>query len=690
MGRNGRKQRTIVMTELNWEGKYRDGKKVAPVRIALPFQTVETVNESAQERQKSLDLFSTGRDSEWRNRLIWGDKKYVLPSLLSEFAGKVNLIYIDPPFDTGADFSFTATIPDHPETDEDETSEFVKQPSMIEQKAYRDTWGQGANSYVQWFYETAVFLHEILAESGNLFVHCDVRVNSFARLILNEVFGADCFRNEIVWQRTSAGKPAFNNLPRNADYIIWYAKSANSVFNPLMQDLSEEDIKSFNLDDHEGRGKYNTQPIINPADRPNLKYVYTDSKGRKWQPPSKGWRFNEERMRELEQDGRLHFTGSSIREKYYLSERLQKGKQMPNIWTDISGNSVKQSSENQNYPTQKPEMLLERIIKMSSNEGDLVLDCFIGSGTTAVVAEKLGRRWISCDLGRFAIQTTRKRLLTIPDVKPFVVQNLGKYERQAWQSAEFTTPEDQREKELKYRRFILDLYKAEPVTGYLWLHGVKNGRMIHVGSVDAPVTLADVKSIAAEVWRSVGKGKESPEKAAADILGWDFALEVNEVAKQVAAESKIDVAFKVIPREVLDKKAVEQGDIRFFELASLSVDIEKQGMEVTVKLTDFVIPPQDVPADVQKAITHWSQWIDYWAIDWDYKNDTFHNQWQSYRTRKNPKIELEASHTYQSLGEYQVVVKVIDILGNDTTKLVKVKVGSAPIKKQKAEAASRR
>lgn len=330
------------------------------------------------------------------------------------------------------------------------------------------------------------------------------------------------------------------------------------------------------------------------------------------------------------------------------------------------------------------------MIEASSNECDLILDCFAGSGTTAAVAERLNRRWIVADLGRFAVHTTRKRLLSISNVRPFVVQNLGKYERQAWQSVEFTTPEDQREKELKYRRFILDLYKADPVTGYSWLHGVKNGRMVHIGSVDAPITLADVKSIAAEVWRSVGKGKESAEKAAVDILGWDFALEVNEVAKQVAAESKIDVAFKVIPREVLEKKAVEQGDIRFFELASLSVDIEKNGMEATVELTDFVIPPQDVPADIQKAITHWSQWVDYWAIDWDYKNDTFHNQWQSYRTRKNPKIELEASHTYQSPGEYQDVVKVIDILGNDTTKLVKVRVGSAPIKKQKLEATSRR
>ena len=178
------------MVELTWDGKYdKDGRKVAPVRLALPFQNVETVNESAQERQKSLDLFSSGRDSEWRNRLIWGDKKYVLPSLLSEFAGKVNLIYIDPPFDTGADFSFTANIPDNPKTKLDETSDFVKEPSVIEQKAYRDTWGKGLESYLQWFYKTAILFRELLAENGAIYVHLDWHVGHYVKALMDEVFG---------------------------------------------------------------------------------------------------------------------------------------------------------------------------------------------------------------------------------------------------------------------------------------------------------------------------------------------------------------------------------------------------------------------------------------------------------------------------------------------------------------------
>ena len=232
--------------------------------------------------------------------------------------------------------------------------------------------------------------------------------------------------------------------------------------------------------------------------------------------------------------------------------------------------------------------------------------------------------------------------------------------------------EEQREREAAYRKFVLDLYHATPMTGYSWLHGTKSGRMVHVAAVDAPVTQADVKSIAREAWKAVGSGKDSPTKASVDILGWEFALEVNELAKNVAAESRVDVSFKKIPREVLDKKAIEQGDVRFFELGALLVDAKQKAREVTLKLTDFVIPTDDIPEEARKAIKHWSQLIDYWAVDWDYKNDTFHNQWQAYRTRKEPKIELDTKYTYPTAGKYTVVVKVIDILGNDTTKTLEI------------------
>ncbi len=662
------------MAELIWDGKYKDGKKVAPVRIALPFQTIETINESTQDRQQSLDMFASGRDMGWKNRLIWGDKKYVLPSLLEEFSGKVKLIYIDPPFNTGADFSFTATVPENSGMDEDEAASFLKEPSVLEQKAYRDTWGRGLDSYLQWFYETALLLRELLSEEGSIYVHCDWHVNSYLRTVLDEVFGKDNFLNEIYWKRKTGssseigkGTSRFGN---DVDSLLFYSKTEMLTFNTQYVENDPEYIrKFFRHRDPDGR-LYRIDNLANPAYRPNLIYEY---KG--YKPPKNGWAISKTLMEQWDKEGRLYFPKDKdgrIQRKRYLDEL--KGQPLANLWNDILPVSS-QSDERINYPTQKPETLLERILNSSSNEQDLILDCFCGSGTTASVAERLNRRWITCDLGRYAIHSARKRLLSVSGLKPFVIQNLGKYERQAWQAAEFPEPKKQAEKEQNYRRFILDLYKAEPVTGFSWLHGVKKDRMVHVGAVDAPVTLADVKAIAAETWKSVGMGKGAPPKAIVDILGWDFALEVNEVAKQIAAESGVEVHFKVIPREVLDKKAVEQGDVKFFELASLAVDLKTEGLEATVKLKDFVIVPDYVPEDVQKAIKHWSQWIDYWAVDWDYKNDTFHNQWQSYRSRQNPDLELTTTHTYEAPGEYSVVVKVIDILGNDTTKLMKVHAG---------------
>ena len=297
------------------------------------------------------------------------------------------------------------------------------------------------------------------------------------------------------------------------------------------------------------------------------------------------------------------------------------------------------SAEKTGYATQKPEALLERIIKASSNEGGLALDCFAGSGTTAAVAEKLGRRWITCDLGRFAIHTTRKRLLSINGVAPFVVQNLGKYERQAWQAAEFASPAARATTEKRYRNFILQLYAATPIEGYAWIHGTKNGNLVHVGSVDAPISLGEVKSIVGEFWKVRPKDAGARSNTV-DILGWDFAFDLNETAKQTANEIGVKLAFKRIPREVLEKKAVEQGDIHFYELAALAVDHQISGRMVELTLKNFFVSPDDAPPDVQKAVTHWSQWIDYWAVDWDYKDDTFHNQWQSYRTKRDPKLSL--------------------------------------------------
>ena len=189
---------------------------------------METVNESAEERQRTLDLYATGDEGDWRNRLIWGDKKYVLSALIQEYAGAVDLIYIDPPFATGADFSFTATIPDPPDDDDDRPTKFVKEPSILEQKAYRDTWGGGLESYLQWFYETALLLHDLLRSGGSIFVHIGPNVNHLVRSLMDEIFGQANFQSEIIWKRVAARSHG-RSIPFSHDCILWYSREARQI-----------------------------------------------------------------------------------------------------------------------------------------------------------------------------------------------------------------------------------------------------------------------------------------------------------------------------------------------------------------------------------------------------------------------------------------------------------------------------
>ena len=648
-------------TELIWDGKYNaDGTKKSPLRVELPFQTVETVNESAQERARQLDLFSIGQPStEWRNRLIWGDKKYVLPSLLPEFAGKVDLIYIDPPFATGSDFSFQVEI---------DGESFIKEPSVIEQKAYRDTWGRGLDSYLQWFYETALLLGELLSDTGSLYLHLDWNVSHYAKTILDEVFGPGRLVNEIIWKRQTAKgdvTQGAQHMGRIHETIFYYTKSDTYTWNVQYTDYDQSYVDAFyKYREPDGR-LYQLSDITAPGNAKAAKgNPYYEFLG-----VSRYWRFSRERIQELYEQGKIVQTspGTVPRQKRYLDE--MPGVPLQSLWLDIAPVQA-QAVERVDYATQKPEALLERIIKVSSNEGDLVLDCFCGSGTTAAVAEKLGRRWITCDLGRFAIHTARKRLLSISGVKPFVVQNLGKYERQLWQTEEFGP--DAAQRLASYIRFVVQLYQAQPLTGYAWLHGVKGGHVVHVGSVDSPVTLADIRSIIRE-WRN-SLGRSGATSNGIDVLGWEFAFELNETAKQMAHESGVDLRFLTIPREVLEKKAVEQGDIQFFELAALFVAHQVAGRELTLELTNFIAPLEYVPQEVREKITNWRAWIDYWAVDFNFRDDTFHNEWQSYRTRKTKTLDTSTRHTYDAPGTYQVQVKVIDILGNDTTRTIEVTV----------------
>jgi adenine-specific DNA-methyltransferase len=585
--------------ELVWKGK-----KTEVERVVLPFQVVETINEPREAGLFAKQMPKWWPEG-WKNKLIWGDNKYIMSSLLPEFAGKINLIYIDPPFATGADFSIKMKIGD---------LEWTKEPSVIEEKAYRDTWGRGLDSYLQMMYERLVLMRELLAENGSIYVHVDYRVDSYIRCILDEIFGKENLINEIIWRYPAASAQTSRFFIKAHNTIFLYSKSPNYIFNNdprTFIEYSERVKKALKRDE---KGFY---------------YLRGGS-----------------------------YAGKKLAEKIYVDED-QLGMLPRDVWTDIPYIRAN-TPEYLNYETQKPEKLLERIILSSSNEGDLVADFFCGSGTTLAVAEKLGRRWIGCDLSKFAIHTTRKRLLDIPNCKPFEILNLGNYQKQKF--IENGHPPVER-----YIKFILQLYRAEPLEGYKFIHGKKGKSLVHIGSVDSIVTEKEIRDVLEEA-QSIGA-------KFLDVLGWDFEMGLDEVVDRIGEEYGIKVKLVQIPKEALEVKSPAKEEVKFFDLNYLDADCKVEGKKVIVSLKDFSIAnPEYLPDDVRAKIKKFTDLIDYWAVDFDYKNDTFHNMKQSFRTRKHPTLETSLSHTYEESGEYSILVKVVDIFGNDTNKLIKVKI----------------
>jgi adenine-specific DNA-methyltransferase len=394
--------------ELVWNGKTSE-----VTSVVLPFQVIEQVDEPRAEKVKEqptlFNMDERGRQlTGWTNKLIWGDNKLILSSLKNgplreeiEAQGGIKLIYIDPPFDVGADFSMDIEIGD---------DTFTKKPNILEEIAYRDTWGQGADSFISMIYERLILMRDLLAEDGSIYVHCDWRVQPHLREIMDEVFGPERFLCQIVWKRSSIRKAASNKWLSVDDMMLVSAKTADYIFNTIYLPYSEEYKQRFNQEDEHGR------------------YYWIDI-----------GTYSQERLESLKKLGRVRFPdtpgGAHPRIKHYLHEG--KGVQPDNVWTDIIPINS-QAKEDTGYDTQKPEALLDRIIRASSNENDIVADFFCGAGTTAAVAEKLGRKWIVADLGKFAIHTTRKRLIGVQrerkaedkTYRAFEILNLGKYERQ--------------------------------------------------------------------------------------------------------------------------------------------------------------------------------------------------------------------------------------------------------------------
>jgi adenine-specific DNA-methyltransferase len=583
---------------IEWDDKKRDVSKVV-----LPFQAIETVNEP---RKKTMDSFIPRVPLEDSyNLLIWGDNKLIMSSLIPRFEGKIDLIYIDPPFATGTDRTFDIKV---------EGAEFTKRPSAIEVKAYYDTWGKGLASYVDMLFQRLILMWQLLSDRGTIYVHLNWRVGHYVKVMMDEIFGERNFRNEIIWDRSQI-EIAQRNLTKVHDVILRYTKSDEYIWNPPRVPYSESLLKTLKKDQ---KGYYYTR----------------GSKHRKMAQ----W--------EIE-------TGAGL--KSYVDP--EKGKLAEDIWNDVGSYNL--GKEKTGFPTQKPEILLKRIIESSSEPQSLVADFFGGSGTTVVVAEKLGRRWVGCDLSKFAIHITRKRLLDIPGARPFQILNLGMYQKQKLM--------ENGNGGARYFEFIRELYGATPVQGFVHIHGRKGNRLVHIGPLDSFVSEREIRATAREVLNSGAKG--------IDILGWDFEMGLHDLLDSIIKEYNLDIKLKQIPLEVLELKAHEQDkrldEIKFFDLNYLDLAQHSEGRKFTVAIRKFNIAnPEFVPEDVRSSIKNFASYIDFWAVDFDYKGDTFHNMRQQYRTEEDPELNLKISHEYEEPGTHVVLVKVVDIFGNDTNKLV--------------------
>lgn len=672
--------------ELLWNGKSNE-----ITNVNLPFQIIEHVDEPRKNIEPQLqgNLFDTrGRKQVgWTNKLIWGNNSLVLSSLINgplreeiEKQGGLKLVYIDPPFNVGDDFEFEIEVG---------KEKLNKKRNALEQLAYSDTWGKGEDSFLSMIYERLNLIKKLLAEDSSIYVHCDWRLNSSLRILLDEIFGEENFLNEIIWAYRGMSVSQ-NHYTRRHDSILFYKKGNNHTFN--WQDITDE----F-------------------TDVTKKKYKHKDEKGRQFR--LHGRNINGSPIQN-HTDVELKWLKSNpeLCRVDYLDEK--KGTK-PKDWIVMDYLNV-MSEERVDYPTQKPEALIERIIKASSNENDLIADFFCGSGTTLAVAEKLNRKWIGCDLGKFAIHTSRKRLVNVQRKKekdgkhfrPFEVLNLGKYQREFFVKDYLFNERNLKNEQAEehYYQLILDAYKAKKIESLGILKGIKNNRAIAVGPFNLQVTRLFVEEVIKEC--------ALKKITTVDILGFEFEMGLFPNIRDVAAKQGVDLNCLYIPNDIFDKKAVKKHQIIFYNTAYIDAQIITKKDEFSVKLKGYSVFDsdnqfeealselekgekreilmknsiirihKDKDGKINKNIIKmkWDDWVDYWSVDFDFENKKeiikegdkdkwtgdfiFENEWQSFRT-KETEMEFETPFRRIIKGK-KIAVKVIDIFGNDTMKILEL------------------
>ncbi|MRJ06976.1 MAG: hypothetical protein C6I01_05595 [Epsilonproteobacteria bacterium] len=636
-------------------------------RVSLPFQKIELlgIDKKTQNTLFPQDEWPKNYPKDWKNLLIWGDNKLAMSSLLQgikingrsiNLRGKIRLIYIDPPFATGADFSFKIPMPESwkglmPK------NEIVKNPSIMEELAYRDMWGgrtpeERIASYLNYMYERLVLMKELLADDGSIYVHLDYRMVHYVKLMMDEIFGRENFRNEIIWCYTGPSRQT-KDFPDKHDVILRYSKTDTYIFN-----RDEIRIPYVKLDTGETRGIFKKRAILS-----------------------------------------------------------EKGKIPEDFWLDITPVARLHATELTNYPTQKPEKLLERIILASSNEGDIVADFFCGSGTLAVVAEKLGRRWVCVDMSKYAIHTTRKRLLDIANSKALGIKVDKESKRPKYNKpsrpfylitiANYMT--DKLQNHSDTINLILNLYGASPMKQvYKYLHGIreKEREIVHVGQANFPVTVGEINS-------TIKEFKGSPfykDSWTLVILGWDWAPDTFERAKDLWETQDVKLKLLHIPpvgkiQEVLKKYNLNWRELanfehafdeevrkhlRFLEPGYLRLEVKEKGLTLEIEIKDFWVRlphgyeelEEEIRRRIEEAKTdttkrkYFLPLINYWAVDWNYDGVVFKHDFVSFDKKPGEgKVKVKATHKYDQPGTYRVVVKITDIFGGETSKELIVNVG---------------
>jgi len=556
---------------------------------------------------------------EWMNRLIYGDNLLTMQALLagdeanglSSMRGKIDLIYIDPPFDSKADYRTKIFLPG---------IDIEQKPTIIEQFAYADTWKDGTVSYLKMLYSRLALMRELLSDKGSIYIHIDWHVGHYVKILLDDIFGKNNFRNEIIWCYTAASNTE-SDFPKKHDTIFRYSKGNDYVFN-------KEDIRIPYAESSLSRANRNV------VGRPGMSF-----------------------------------------EEIILNEN---GKVPEDWWVDIQ-RAARYPGENVGYTTQKSKKLLERIIKVSSNEGDIVADFFAGSGTTGVVAEKLGRRWIMSDLGKPACMIMRKRLID-QEVKPFLYQSIGDYQKESFESSKLF----RRLGDLS--RVVLQLYGAIPFADEQNsgrnLGQIKNERVLVM--VDSPNKLTGLSTLrkAQELRNSFMGGWDKVV-----VLGWNFSYDITE-SIQLLGDKKIEVL--VIPPDLIDKlkskanfkdlmenKKIRFSSLQYLTIKPIKVEDDKDDLEkITIELDQYyLLSPDNIPLDdkdkeklKELLAKDPLSLIEYWSIDPDYDEKVFRSKWQDYRENesndKDPyHIVKNITLTVPKKTDRVICIKAVDVFG---------------------------